>query len=816
MRNSVIRLVVVLVGFSGLMLPVQSFAQGKSSALLEEVIVTARKREENLQDAPIAVSAFTGAQLDFRGLSDIEKLDQFTPNLVLNKSPTYSNVTNAAVYIRGIGQNDFTPVIDPGVGIYIDGVYLGRSVGAVLDLVDVERIEILRGPQGTLFGRNTIGGAVSLHLKKPTDEFGGKVSAKYGTDNRINVRGTLNVPITDQLFARFNIASFNQDGYVIRVFDGKDLGDDNTIATRAALRWLPTDDLEINLSADYSRDRENGSAYVLTGIQPISVGLVSGGGPSMVTANNTIAAQLQNGGIMPDGVFFNPVNPPTGFPFNFLACEDPANFDNASCFNTRYIDDGSKKLNFGTDPVTADLDVWGVSGELTWDVNEWLSIKSITGYREMEMESSRDGDNTPANIFATRDMYDHEQISQELQFSGQLMDERLQWLVGLYYFQEEGSNINPVILPVGSLQSGGFYDNDSYAAFFQSTYSVNDQLDLTFGIRYTEDTKRYMPDQIALGDASQGPGSIFGPTWTNFTGIYLSSTGPMLPGERILPFQEFKKKFDDVNVLANIAYNWTDELMTYFTYSEGFKTGGFDQRFAAPPIDPVTGALTNAPSTFDPETVKSFEIGVKSQWLDNRVRLNLALFHTDYSDLQLIIRETFNPITFNGGTANINGGEIELTWVPTDRWLITAAVGHIDAEYGTLSDSVLNNATPILPGNKLINTPKWSSAVGAAYTFDVSDWATLTPRLDWSFHGKQFNDGVNTAQLFQDSYHLLNAGIALQTNDGRWEGVLAFRNITDEKYIITGNSAFATAASYVSQVYGRPFAWSISLKYNFF
>ena len=170
-------------------------AQGRSSALLEEIVVTARKREENLQDTPIAVSAFTGDALDFRGVTEIGKLDQFVPNLVLNESTTYSNVTNAAVYIRGIGQNDFTPVIDPGVGIYVDGVYLGRSVGAVLDIVDVDRVEVLRGPQGTLFGRNTIGGAISLSSKKPGREFGGKVDVKYGTDDRFNVRGSYLIDI---------------------------------------------------------------------------------------------------------------------------------------------------------------------------------------------------------------------------------------------------------------------------------------------------------------------------------------------------------------------------------------------------------------------------------------------------------------------------------------------------------------------------------------------------------------------------------------------------------------------------------------------
>ena len=222
------------------------------------------------------------------------------------------------------------------------------------------------------------------------------------------------------------------------------------------------------------------------------------------------------------------------------------------------------------------------------------------------------------------------------------------------------------------------------------------------------------------------------------------------------------------------------------------------------------------PAHLTRKRVSSYEIGLKSEWFDSRLRMNLAWFHTDYDNLQIIIRETFNPITFNGGSANIDGAEAELTWVPTDRLFVTFSLGYIDAEYAELSDSVLNNATPILPHYKLVNTPELSTALGVAYTMDLNDWATLTPRLDWSFHDEQYNNSVNTQKIFQDDYHLLNAALTMQTNDEHWEAVLAFRNITDEEYILTGNSGFATASSYAARVYGRPFEWSVSLKYSFF
>ena len=202
--------------------------------------------------------------------------------------------------------------------------------------------------------------------------------------------------------------------------------------------------------------------------------------------------------------------------------------------------------------------------------------------------------------------------------------------------------------------------------------------------------------------------------------------------------------------------------------------------------------------------------------LDSQVRLNVAVFHTDYTDLQIIIREGFNPITYNGGEATIQGGEVELTWVPTDRWYVTTSVGYIDAEYDKLDSRVTTNLTPLEKSFKLVNTPELSAAIGVAYTFDLGDWATLTPRVDWSYHDEQENDAINTPQIHQDSYDMLNASMSLETTDGRWEGLLSFRNITDEEYIITGNSSFQTSAAYVEQVYGRPFEWSLSVKYNFF
>ena len=764
---------------------------------LEEVVVTARKREESLQDTPVAVSAFTEQELRYRQVNDTNQLADITPNLTFDiVSPSSGSSSAAQIFIRGIGQTDFTPVTDPGVGLYIDGVYMARSVGNVLDFVDVERVEILRGPQGTLFGRNTIGGAVVVHTKRPTDELDGSIRVEGGEDSRLILTGKGNFPITDTLAVNGAIDYREMDGYVDRLEDGIDTGDIDRTAARGSLLWNPTEELQLYFTADWTDIDENGAPTVSGGVNDAQSFGAFGNG-----ALDTCDAVMINPGFPAAGP---PTFPPPGP--DAPPAGSAGTGSNPGCFGPdSFIGEYKSR---GTFPVFSELEVWGVSAELSWDFTDNLSFKSITGYREMEMESSRDGDNTPANIFATQDDYDHEQVSQEFQVGGASFDEQLNWILGVYYFQEEGFNINPVTLPVGAISSGGFYDNDSWAVFGQGTWDFTDRWHLTLGARYTEDTKKYTPDQFALGDASQGRGSIFEPTWPLLEGIYPAATGPLLPGDRILPFEEFEVDFDDTNFMGTLAWDWTDDVMVYLSYSDAYKSGGFDQRFAAVP----TG---NVPSTFEPEEAATYEIGIKSEWADSTVRLNAALFHTDYDDLQLIIRETFNPITFNGGEADIDGAEVEVTWVPTDRWYINASIGWLDAEYDKLSDQVINNPTPILPSYSLVNTPEWNTYLGVAYTFDLGNWATLTPRIDWSYRDEEFNDAVNTPQLKADSYNLVNAAVVLNTNDDRWEGIVGIRNLTDEEYLITGNSAFQTGAAYVEQVYGRPQYWWVSLQYNF-
>jgi iron complex outermembrane receptor protein len=745
---------------------------------LEEVIVTARKREEGLQETPVAVSVFTSDELKFRQIQSTDDLEQVTPNLTfVSAAPGSGSSSTSQIFIRGIGQVDFTGVTDPGVGLYVDGVYYARSVGGTMPLLDLDRVEVLRGPQGTLFGRNTMGGAVVLHTKKPSETFGGSLEFETGSDDKMFVTGIVNMPISDTLRTKAVLSRRDRDGYVERIPDGKDLGDDDKWGARLSALWTPSDRLEGYFTADFSRERENGAPGVSVGINDLM-----------------LLAGLAN--------ILDPECPlPPGPPVGRSTLGDPR------CANdTAFI--GEHKTG-GTFLTKSDLDFWGLSGTLTWEAADWLTVKSITSYRDMSLDASRDGDDTDFDIWGAQDTFDNDQFSQELQFTGRALQDRLNWLLGIYYFEETTDNANLIFPQIGAIRSGGISDNDSKAAFTQATYSVTERLAVTAGLRWTEDQKRFTPDQFFLSAADPAVAAFFGlPPNTALT-----AAGIFPVGHRILPKEQFKLSFSDWTPMVNVAYRWTEELMTYFTWSEGYKSGGFDQRMAVPPTDPITGTLTNTPSTFEPETASAFELGLKTDIFDDRMRLNAAVFHTEYEDIQLIVRETINAITFNGGTGTLTGFEVETTLVPTPNVLITGAVGYIDASYDQLDPLVIANG--VLPGHDFVNTPEWTGNMGAAYAIRMPQRGTLTPRISWSYRSGSYKDAINSPQLYQDAYHLLNVSLTFDSDDGHWQGVIGGTNIGDEKYLFTGNCPYQTAAAYCQGYFSRGAEWFLSIKYGF-
>jgi iron complex outermembrane receptor protein len=732
-----------------------------ASALMEEITVTARKREENIEKTPISMSAYSGAAIEARGVTNIADITRFTPNLVIQNNPSYGGSnSSAAIFIRGIGQKDFLATVEPGVGMYVDGVYMARSIGALLDLVDVQQIEVLRGPQGTLFGRNTIGGAISITTEKPGPDLGGKASATYGTDNRIDVKGSVNVPIANGLYLKVAGARFRQDGYVSMPATGQKLGDKDSWTGRAALRYVPNETVEFNLTMDGTRTRENGAPLVVRGVN-----------------FNSGIFNPQNLPLLPPGSPPTPgfyvINPPADVPTdnfsllnnyvmtllaqagNCLGLGSPAynpqgDQSNPACYGSQYYGE-AKKTNYGTLHSISDSDIWGVNFSVDWNINDALRLKSISAYRKLKSTFQRDEDGSPLGISNLFDTMNQHQFSQELQLQGTTAGNKLKWILGAYYFDEQAVNPNIVDFFPVKILSGGTIWNKSYAAFAQGTYSITDQLNLTAGIRYTKDKKSFLPQQYVIDG--------------KFTGLP--------PGFLVLPNEITKTSIDKWTPMVNLAYQWTESFMTYLTYSQGYKSGGFTQR-VFPPL-PAT-------PTFNPETVRVYEGGFKWVGFDRKLRLNAAAYYTDYKDIQVQVFTGVAPVFRNAAKARIQGFEVDFQAAPGDGWFIEGGIGYTDPKFKEIGAG----ATELSVNSQFEKVSKWMLSAAISKEIKLGGYGSLMPRVDWSYRTHYFNDARNNPVIAQPGYHLVNGNIAWYSPDERWGVIAGVNNAFKNNYILVG------------------------------
>lgn len=728
---------------------------GGFQSLLEEVVVTARKREESLQDAPLAVSAFSGESLIARGITNISQVGDITPNMTYQNNPQAGGSSSVAtVYIRGVGQRDFLGTIDNGVGFYIDDVYIARTVGAIVDLVDVERVEVLRGPQGTLFGRNSVGGAIALHSKKPAEQFGGQVELGVGTDSQIIARASIDMPLSDTFRTKFAVQTNTRDGYVSRPAGG-DLGDDDVLSFRTSILWDPSDTVQLNINADFSDEDENGPAFHLAGVDV--VGQFGNGFPGFynnVTAGATCA--------YPGGI----------------------GSTNPACYNTQWVGE----TNQGTAPTYSKTETWGISAALDWQINDNLTFKSITAVRDLDAEFARDADASPITIVHFFDDFQSEQFSQEFQLLGS--SERMNWIVGLYYFDEDGFNQNVLDFAIANFDSRNVFKTESKAVFTQGTVHLTDQLDLTVGLRYTDEEKSFDPNQVVV-----------------------SSNIGIPPGVLILPLGENTRDADELSPLVNLAYRLNDNILVYGSYSEGFRSGGFVQRIFPP---------QPAVSSFEPEFVKSYELGLKLNSADGALSANAAVFLMDYEDIQVRVPSGVAQVERNVGEAEISGAELELKWQPTTSWFVEAAVGYTDASFdrividttGLPDVTVLDNPfATIQEGNEFDHVPEWSASVSISKEFNLGDSGSLITRLGGSYHNGYFNEPLNLPQTETPEVGLWNANVAWTSASEKLSLNLAVLNLSDEKYLATGY--FNPTIGTIEHISDRGRTWSLTGKLTF-
>ena len=743
------------------------------------IVVTAQFREQDLQDTPLAITAVSGDMLEQRSQTNIAEVANQAPSVTLRAGNANFGPSLAAS-IRGIGQFDFNPALEPGVGLYVDEVYYPTLTGSVFDLLDLERVEILRGPQGTLAGRNSIGGAIKLYSRRPEGSNTGSFSVAYGSRDRLDLRGTADFAITDGVDARLSGVSKRQDGYVERldfgcvnpeggipsnVAGGDDCvvardGDVNYQAVRGQLRIRPTDTIDINLAADYSIDDRNPPGAVLTSVVDSGNPAIRGDYPGVPFDERFLCGPYCN-----YGTYAAPADPANGFAY-------------------------------GTDFAARSLfEGWGVSGQLDWDLADDLQLVSITAYREYNARFATDDDLSPLPVSNIESQLDFWFFSQELRLNGALLDDALEYTIGAYYSDQRSVYAASVDLRWAGLQ---FAQNDpvpaqTKAAFAHASWHATDALTFNLGLRYTDESKDYSFRRTNVDGSPNPPlvGSLDG-----LSGSY--------SGER-------------VDYRANVQYRWTDNLMTYAQYSTGFKGGGINPR----PYFP------SQVQPFEPETIKAWEVGLKSDLFDRLMRLNLAGYFNKYDDIQLALLSCpqFNPtppgpgvpglpcaMNANAGDAEIKGFEAEVSLFPIDGMMVDASLSYLDFDY-TRIDENAGGPGGVQLGYVSPYTAEWQWAIGAQYEIALGDAGSLTPRMDVSYKSGTYANAVNGPDNLIPGFTLANARLTWENGGGDLQASLEVTNLFDEYYLL---NVFSVAGNgFINAQPARPREWALTVTKRF-
>ncbi|WOK38151.1 TonB-dependent receptor [Sphingomonas sp. C3-2] len=715
-----------------------AFAQEPADTAVEEaatgdIVVTARRREESLIDVPISVSALSGDALQSQGAVDITALQDKTPNLTLQIARG-SNSTLIA-FIRGVGQQDPLWGFEPGVGLYVDDVYVARPQGAVLDIFDVERVEVLRGPQGTLYGRNTIGGAIKYVTKRLGNDFTGKVRASYGSYDQIDLVGQVTVPLGDTLSIGGAIARYKRDGYGQNLTTGADQYDKDVIAGRISAEFAPSDGVFFRLAADKTVDKSNARH-----------------GTRLVG----------NGGL-------------------------PAFEPTRSVYDTRAgIGDRNKVMTQGM----------SLTGEI--DLNDTLTFKTITAYRDGHTDTLIDFDNTAGPVLDIPAWYDDRQFTQELQllYSG----ERLQGVFGLYYLDGRASGAFDTVLGLANLTTltAGSVKTKSYAAFADFNYDLTDQLKLSAGLRYTKDDKT---------------GTVFR---RNYTGIRSPEFGNAnaVPGLIRTDYTN-DRSFDQFTPRISLSYQPNDDLNLYASYGKGFKSGGFDMRGDAV----LTPTTVNG---YKPETVDAYELGMKGAFLDRTLFLNIAGYYSDYKDQQVTIQRPdvaggIASFVDNAGKAEIYGLEIETRIVPSRNFSVNASLGYTHADYKKFLTFIGGGTTPVDVSDLRVfqNTPKWNANLSATWSDELAGGTIdITPSISMRSDYHMFE--IANPLLDQDGYALVDASASWTSGDDRFKLSVNMRNLFDKQYRVGGyNFPGALFGNSIIGYYGPPRTATFTAEYRF-
>lgn len=728
------------------------------------MVVTAQRYEQDIQKTPVTVNAFSTRTMDERGVTNLQDLGKFTPNLQLQSTNRPAGGGSAyAAYIRGIGTGDFQFPTDPGVGLYVDDVYIARTIGGLLSLdADIERIEVLKGPQGTLWGRNTIGGAMVVTTAAPrlTGSPTGSALVRLGNYGRKDFAVHVNTPLwKDKIGAKLSVATFHSDGYGERILTGDKTNTEERLIVRGGFLFKPTRGLRVRLDGDYSNQDQKPPTGTILSFKPNAMAA------DKIGRFNQFAAPALNPGLgLPPG----------------------------SIVDERWIS-GDPYKSYAMQPQHDRYHIGGGSLRIDGSPASWLSVASITGVRAVSSDIAVDGDQTPYSLQSSRTRLDDKQFSEELQFSGEAWEDRFTYRLGLYFFREKGSS------RLDTESFHGLYEAEpepkrptdgvdtltrfgltgtSYAVFTQESLEIVRGLHLIAGGRFNRDEKDY----------------DYSVAWTQRPGMQVPDSHAEAAWNTFLP---------------KVGIDWSpiEPIMLFASYSQGFKSGGFSS----------SNQATNPTPKYDPEHVTSYEAGVKTHWLEGRrLTLNATGFYSDYSDIQLTV-QTADPMTNmnvrttqNAGASKIRGFEADLTATPVRGLMLNGGVGYVHAKFAELSPGAINVGFKL--GDRLPQIPDWTFNAGLQYGFETGI-GELTLRGDVSYKGDQYLTAAD-ASSYQGSYALYSTRVAFVPSalDGL-EVAFYGINLSDEVYYVY-HATLAPTGQEIA-IAGQPRLFFVTGKYMF-
>lgn len=693
-------------------LPATALAQSGQS-VIEEVVVTAQKREQSMQDVSVAVSAFSGDAIEKMGFEEGLDITQQVPNM--NFFAIFGEASSPSVSLRGISLVNFSDSWESPVSIYVDDVYRGNPAGSAIQLFDLARVEVLRGPQGTLYGRNTTGGLVHYVSNKPTDQLDATASLSYGSYDEAIVEGALGGPISDGIRGRVAVKSTTNDGWQTNTVDGEKLNDTDSLGYRAQLEFDlgSRADLLLNVHGSEADQQSVGFAHM---------GYLESADAGAATCSTSA---IQNGKC-------------TSVTFG-LTGEQAVN----GKFDPEHV------ASSASDGLSTEIDTFGVSAHLNWDIGDNLTFTSITAYEELDKFLQDDGDGTAVIFFDEQYSVDAEQYTQEFRLSGGGTDSK--WVAGLYYYEDDRGLLTEAPTTADGLwhRERVTLDTTSWALFGQYEWDLSQTLTLIAGARYTDEERDFSQDS--------------GPSFYDI----INTTGDL----------------SEDAVTGRLGLDWRpqDDTLLYASLSTGFKSGGFSGSY---------NASLAATEPVGSEDIINFEVGYKATLLDGRLRLNAAAFTYEVQDYQAQVFLTVadGSVITNAGDVTGTGAEVEVTAQVTENFELIGGVGLLETEFDSEQLFFVAGDEYTLDGNELPSAPELTWNLVARYYIGLGNAGELSLQADYAWQDEHFLQIENDPYSHHDSYGIANARISWLSPSARWTVEAFVKNAADEEYFTYQNT----------------------------